>query len=65
MTSLKNFVAPLKVVMESLKRPDFNCKSSGNTLNKTVNGLYKLLETAIKDIYIYVSLVDIILVYFL
>lgn len=65
MTSLKNFMAPLEVVMASLKRPHFNCKSSGNTLNKTVHGLHQLLETAIKDINIYVSLVKIILVYFL
>lgn len=65
LTSLKNFMAPLEVVMESLKRPHFNCKSSGNTLNKTVHGLHQLLETAIKDIYIYVSLVKVILVYFL
>ena len=65
LTSLKNFMAPLEVVMASLKRPHFNCKSSGNTLNKTVHGLHQLLETAIKDINIYVSLVKIILVYFL
>ncbi|XP_027048944.1 uncharacterized protein LOC113676481 [Pocillopora damicornis] len=53
LTSLKNFMAPLEVVMASLKRPHFNCKSSGNTLNKTVHGLHQLLETAIKDINIY------------
>jgi len=55
MTALQNFVEPLKVVVESEKRSKSSCNLSGNTLNKTLNGLLRILENRIKDIDNYVS----------
>ena len=50
MTALKNFVEPLKVVVESEKRSKFNCDTSGHTLKKTLSGLLQNVENTIRDI---------------
>ncbi|KAJ7356343.1 hypothetical protein OS493_025452 [Desmophyllum pertusum] len=49
-TSLENFLEPLKAVVKSKKRSTFVCRRSHHTLNKTLNGLLRVLETGIKDI---------------
>ena len=52
MTALKNFVEPLKVVVESERLSKFDCDMSGK---KTLNGLLRNLENRIKDLDSYVS----------
>ncbi|KAL9983590.1 hypothetical protein ACROYT_G005785 [Oculina patagonica] len=56
MTALKNFVEPLKVVVQSEKRTKNFCRLTGHTLNKTLHGLLRVLENSIKDIDEYVRL---------
>ena len=57
MSALKNFVEPLKVVVESEKQSKFNCEISGHTLKKTLSGLLQNVENTIRDIDGYVSVI--------